>query len=510
MQVAREVERPAHGARHRRPHVHPLRNHADHVDAFVAGQAVEARRLALAQPVHRDAHVVPALGQQPHRRVVVAEIFGRGEREHDLQTPGRASGPLLCAPRPRGRRRCDSASGSIALRTKRAGQPGAPRDRRRRRRVRFDGLDETVRGGHVEAVRPHKRLDERPRLLIARGLPPHGVGQLRQVLRHRRRGREQPAVDVLEMLEVQRPFLLPGELVRQHGVHRPADDARLDQRARVHADDRDAVEHRVEVVGARLGVDRVRPAARPDAHRVVLGRIEVLPLIRVLRMRANENRRAPQHRIGRGADRFDPAPHERHLVRRDERRRAEIQQQRPIVRHADLRAERLARERRLLHEPVVVRLRAGHGHALGRNPVQLAGLRRAAPRSRRSRDPAARESAPSSSGGPSCRRRAPCGCRAPSRRARSPPAASRNRAAASRAAGRAARREGTASMRWPCGTARSSVRTSARRTAEAPGASASAANARGATPTRAPATRRGREDWASGRTADRDSASSRA
>ena len=74
-----------------------------------------------------------------------------------------------------------------------------------------------------------------------------------------------PPLAFLQMLEVQRAFLLPGELGRQHREHRTADDARLDQRAGVDADHRDAVEHRVVVVGARVGVDRVGAGARPDA-----------------------------------------------------------------------------------------------------------------------------------------------------------------------------------------------------------------------------------------------------
>jgi hypothetical protein len=62
---------------------------------------------------------------------------------------------------------------------------------------------------------------------------------------------QKAAFDVLQMLKVQRAFLRGRELLRFDRVHRPADDARLDHRARIHADNRFGVVHRIEVVVAR-------------------------------------------------------------------------------------------------------------------------------------------------------------------------------------------------------------------------------------------------------------------
>ena len=101
------------------------------------------------------------------------------------------------------------------------------------------------------------------------------------------------------MLEVQRPFLLTSEFVGEHSVDRAPDDSGFDERARVDADNGDAVIHRVVVVRPRFPIDRVGARSRPQAHRLVRRGIEVLPLLRVLRMRTNQQRRAPQFRIVR-------------------------------------------------------------------------------------------------------------------------------------------------------------------------------------------------------------------
>ena len=57
----------------------------------------------------------------------------------------------------------------------------------------------------------------------------------------RRCNGQQTAIDVLQMLEVKRPLLLAGEFVGEDGVDRAANDARFDERARVDADDGNAV-----------------------------------------------------------------------------------------------------------------------------------------------------------------------------------------------------------------------------------------------------------------------------
>ena len=82
---------------------------------------------------------------------------------------------------------------------------------------------------------------------------------------------QQPALDVLEMLEVQRAFLRRGELLGLHRIDRPADDARLDHRARVDADDGLGVVHRVEVVGARAPPIGLTPAFGQNATLLELG-----------------------------------------------------------------------------------------------------------------------------------------------------------------------------------------------------------------------------------------------
>ena len=375
VQIADEVDGAAQRPRQRRPHVDPLGDGAEHLDARVVDE-IEPGVLPFAQRVHREQHLVTAIGQEPHGGVVIAQVLGR--RDHEQQAP-------------RGRR-CDAGvlvvGGRLAARLDAPGerrdrsQDGAPergrqgfrRGRRwRRAELRLDGIGKHPGCRYVHAARPDERLDEGAAgERAAAGV--HRGGELADVLVERRRQPQQAAVDVLEVLEVQRAVLLPGEFGVGDGEDRPPDDPRFDQRARVHAHDRHAVVHRVEVLGARVGIHGIGAGLRPDAERLIERRIEAAPLLGVLRVRPDQNRRLPQVRVRRPANGRDPPAHEADLVRRDERRRAEIQQQRAIGRHADPGAEDLAGRRWLLQEPVVVGLRAGDRHAVWRHAVQLGGL----------------------------------------------------------------------------------------------------------------------------------------
>src|SRR5688572_7931758 len=81
---------------------------------------------------------------------------------------------------------------------------------------------------------------------------------------------EETTANLEEVAEVNRSLLVIVKLRRKNGQHRPTDDARLDERAGVQADDRGAVVQRVEVVGAALPVDRI---AAPHRHRAQITEI---------------------------------------------------------------------------------------------------------------------------------------------------------------------------------------------------------------------------------------------
>ena len=232
-------------------------------------------------------------------------------------------------------------------------QRDAPRGRRLRLRRRrggqsLDRVDEHRRRRPIDPMRTDEAADE------ALGLGTRGLriaqplAQLPHVLVDRRRDPHAAAVLGQQVVEVNRPFLRAGELLRQHREHRPADDRRLDHRARVDADHRGRVIDRVEEVGAVLRVDRVVAAPREE-HRAgqVRQRIGV-PRVAVVRMRPHEDVDVAQRRIAARAQRGDPPAHERHLGARfgNEARRAGEQQERPRVGQADSRAERRAVARR--------------------------------------------------------------------------------------------------------------------------------------------------------------------
>ena len=113
------------------------------------------------------------------------------------------------------------------------------------------------------AERADESFDEPMRFRIAAAFRGERFGEQLDMFVERARDVQQAAVDVEQVVEVNRPFLvvLRNALV-EHGVHRLADDRRFEKRARVQADDGSAVVHRIEVVVLRLVVDRVRAPER--------------------------------------------------------------------------------------------------------------------------------------------------------------------------------------------------------------------------------------------------------
>ena len=138
-------------------------------------------------------------------------------------------------------------------------------------------------------------LDEAAGAQTLAAVPVQQPRQLRRVFVEGRGLEHEPAVDVLQMLEVQRAFLRRGEFFGLHRVDGPADDAGLDHGAGIHADDRLGVVDGVEVVAAGGAADRVHARLRPERDVVEFCRkINVLPLLPVLRMRPHQEARRAQ------------------------------------------------------------------------------------------------------------------------------------------------------------------------------------------------------------------------
>jgi hypothetical protein len=160
-----EVHRAADRSRQRCPQIAALWIAPSTIDAIVANQ-IETRLLAFLQPVHGDRDLVPAIGKQRHRRVVVAQVFGR--REDDEQATRRV-GPahrhLESRAAPLRLRARDHARGSSCdpLRHSATAPRGSIGAGRTRRRASMD-LDELPGG---RRARDHEgrieRLDERAR-----------------------------------------------------------------------------------------------------------------------------------------------------------------------------------------------------------------------------------------------------------------------------------------------------------------------------------------------------------
>ena len=207
------------------------------------------------QPVEELAHLVP----EPRPG---GDLLGGRELAHPgAEGPGeggRARAHGSRAPRrPRGQR-CQSQ----------------PHDRPRGRapvrcggrqcRRRLELLDDLRRGGDVEPERPNEAQKEP---LVARVVV---VVTQRAFQQYRVLGERLRDVEVAEALghqvrEMEGVELGAAKLVRQDRVDRPVDDRRLDLGAGVDPDHGGGVKDRVEVVVARLHVERLLPAPRPDA-----------------------------------------------------------------------------------------------------------------------------------------------------------------------------------------------------------------------------------------------------
>ena len=192
-----------------------------------------------------------------------------------------------------GRGHASPACATRAARVARGASSGRSAPQRRRRSLRrgsgagceaLDLVDEQRRRDHVDSVRADE-LRHEP--LGAAVVPVHDrARELGRVLVERPRDGEQPAADLQQVAEVERPLLDALVLGVEHGQHGPADDRRLDHRARVQADHRPAVVDRVEVVGLRLVVGRrvARPGEHDDA-----GDLDAVPGVGPLRVRADEH-----------------------------------------------------------------------------------------------------------------------------------------------------------------------------------------------------------------------------
>ncbi len=173
---------------------------------------------------------------------------------------------------------------------------------------------------------------------------------------------------------MERARLRPGEVLVEDGEDALADDARLEQPARVDADDAGAVGQRVEVVGTRLAVVRLRALGRPDRGVPELGEVDPVPLARVLGVRTDEQADLAERRRAGGPDRPAPAADEVDLVRGDERRRAQVEDVRGVRVEPDLALELTGRRARRPVEPVVEALCSRQHDPIARDPVHLLEL----------------------------------------------------------------------------------------------------------------------------------------
>ena len=234
--------------------------------------------------------------------------------------------------------------------------------------------------------------------------------ELFQVLVEAGRTRQQSAAGLEQISEVHGAHLALVPLGQQDRVHRTTENAGLDERAGVQPDDHRAVKQRVEVVVARVGADRI---AAPHDNVAKRCQIDALPLGTPGWMRPDEDRRVAKSGRAARPDAPNPVDHEGGLGRAaDKGGRADIEQDRPVRRQADLTAE-------ASHDRATVR---GRTTCRSTAPRSRRSARRArgggasppasACRSRRTRDRAAHESAPCWTDDPSSRRRAPWECRA--------------------------------------------------------------------------------------------------
>ncbi len=219
-------------------------------------------------------------------------------------------------------------------------------------------------------MRTDEGRDEALGLRLRRFRTIQHVRELRDVLVERASDTQEAAVLRQQVMEVQRAFLRPAELTRQREDRAP-DDRGFDHRARVDADDRGGVIHRVEEARPVLFGDRAVHPSRPDLHLPEVAQVRVFPRVEVVGMRADEHGDVAHARILGAPQRLDPLPDERQLElgAGDEDRRRRVEQEGPVRRQADGRAELLARRARRALEPAIEQLRARHGDAAGRDAV---------------------------------------------------------------------------------------------------------------------------------------------
>ena len=178
-----------------------------------------------------------------------------------------------------------------------------------------------------------------------------------------------------EIVEVQRPFLGGRVLGRADREDLPPHDSCFDLGAGVDADGGRRMVEGVEVVVLRASVDRVGPFSWPEHHVGELSEVEALPSAHVIAgMGTHENAAVTQPAIGRRTERLHPLLDEVCLARRDELRRAEIEQVRLLRGQPDLPAELLASRAGPAGEPLVVTGRAGGHDGLPLDPVHGLGF----------------------------------------------------------------------------------------------------------------------------------------
>src|SRR6185436_406676 len=132
----------------------------------------------------------------------------------------------------------------------------------------------------------HERLDERAAPLLMASTAVQRLAQLREMRLESVALVQQTAIRRAQVMKVQRLLLTAGEFAAgQDGVHRLAQDARLDHRAGVEADDRLRVKQRI--VKSLVGVHRLR--ARPLRDMRESAQFGAAPLCEMRGMRADQD-----------------------------------------------------------------------------------------------------------------------------------------------------------------------------------------------------------------------------
>ena len=98
----------------------------------------------------------------------------------------------------------------------------------------------------------------------------------------------QAAARLAQVVKMNRSHLRLVELGREQRIHLTAHDCAFDLCRGVDTDDRSAVVDRIEVVGLARGIDRDGASPRIDRTVCEIARIELRPLLLILRMRADK------------------------------------------------------------------------------------------------------------------------------------------------------------------------------------------------------------------------------